>query len=168
MLLLIQHSWPSLLPERTSGLFSAWCLLRPPGPFQQSCSMTSQPVTSLCHCNLYCFVFFPGCSTSHLSLMNFIMFLSAHSSRLRSFGWQPALDCIHDSHYLVSSANLMRVPTIAFSRSLTKMLNKTGLIADSCSAPFVNGLQVEYNPYLLPSELHHATANFNLPNCPLT
>lgn len=36
-----------------------------------------------------CIVSFPGCSSLHLSLLNVILFLSAHSFRLSSFGWQP-------------------------------------------------------------------------------
>jgi len=68
----------------------------------------------------------------HLSLLNFMRFLSTHfSSLLRSF-WmaaQPSSASVNPPS-LVSSENLLRVHSTSSSRSLVKILNRTATSID--------------------------------------
>lgn len=98
-----------LVPTKTSWAFSTG-------------QLPSQAVPSLYCCEGFCL---PRCKALHLPLLNFMRFLSAHSSNLSRSFWVAALpSCILTAPSgLVSSVNLMWVYSDSSSRLLMKMLN---------------------------------------------
>lgn len=86
--------------------------------------------------------------TSHLSLLNFIRFLWVHPSSPPRYLWMTSLPsrALSGPPSLVSSTNLMRVYFVTCSRSLIKMLNRTGPRADPHCVAIVTGILAEYDP----------------------
>lgn len=78
---------PSLMPGHTPGSCPASLSNRTPHPFLQSCIPGSQG-PACCAAALF---FLLKCRTSHLPLLNFVTFLSAHSSGLTKFSWMAIL-----------------------------------------------------------------------------
>lgn len=91
--------------------------------------------------------FLPRCSTSYLSLLNFLSFLLAHSSSWSL--WMAPLICIVST----VSPLLPQVwcnlgiwcewHSVASSRSFMKMINRTALSTEPCDIPLVTTFQVE-------------------------
>ncbi|KAK4811770.1 LOW QUALITY PROTEIN: hypothetical protein QYF61_005338 [Mycteria americana] len=72
------------------------------------------------------------CMTLPLALLNFMSFARAHLSSLSRSLWMASLPSRVSTTplSLVSSANLLRVPSVPLSMSPTKMLNNTGASTD--------------------------------------
>lgn len=132
----------ALLLGHTADSRSAWCLPGFPDPFQQSWLPASQsPACSVASdspfpCAGFCWIpqgFYMLLTPSHLKCLC-MMALSS------SLSYCPI--------NLVSSAALKRVPSNLSSRSLIKVLNRTGLRRYHYSTPFVINIQVEHNPLM--------------------
>ena len=95
-------------------------------------------------------LFFPRCRTLHISLLNFMKFLSAHFSSLSRSLWMAAQLCgvLVTCPSFVSSANLVRLHSVPSSRSLMKVLNRTGPSIYSWGPLLVTGLQLDFVPLI--------------------
>ncbi|KAK4825193.1 hypothetical protein QYF61_025121 [Mycteria americana] len=89
------------------------------------------------------------CSTQHLALLNLIQLALAHRSSLSRSLCRAFLPSSRSTlpHNLVSSANLLRVHSIPSSRSLIKLLNRTGPKTEPCGTPLVTGRQLDLIPF---------------------
>ncbi|KAK4807043.1 hypothetical protein QYF61_018384 [Mycteria americana] len=90
----------------------------------------------------------PKCRTLHLALLNLIQLTSAHRSSLSRSLCRAFLPSSRSTlpHNLVSSANLLRVHSIPSSRSLIKILNRTGPNTEPWGTPLVTGHQLDLTP----------------------
>ncbi|KAK4829093.1 hypothetical protein QYF61_002044 [Mycteria americana] len=89
------------------------------------------------------------CRTQHLALLNFIQLASAHRSSLSR---SPCRAFLLSSRSilppnLVSSANLLRVHLIPLSRSLIKILNRTGPSTEPSGTPLVTSCHLDLTPF---------------------
>lgn len=93
-----------------------------------------QSVPSLCCCKRF---FLPRCRTWHFSLCVFIRFLSACSSSMLETLWMVALllSVLTFPPSLVSTAKHFRRCSVASSKSLLKLLARTGLRTDPVMVP---------------------------------
>ncbi|KAK4827132.1 hypothetical protein QYF61_014526 [Mycteria americana] len=91
----------------------------------------------------------PKCRTLHLALLNLIQLTSAHPSSLSRSLCRAFLASSRSTlpHNLVSSANLLRVHSIPSSRSLIKILNRTGPNTEPWGTPLVIGCQLDLTPF---------------------
>jgi len=132
-----------VLLEHTAGLCSAHSLLKPSDLLPPNCSSASQfpaCITARGFSLLKCW-------TSHLSLLNFMRFLSAHSSSLsRSIRMVtlPLSIPIYFSSSLMSSVTFVNKYYIASFRKLIKMLSRTYPQVEPFGTSVVIGLLSEY------------------------
>ncbi|KAK4819900.1 hypothetical protein QYF61_014635 [Mycteria americana] len=91
----------------------------------------------------------PQCRIRHLALLNLIQLASAHRSSLSRSLCRAFLPSSRSTLLpnLVSSENFLRVCSIPSSRSLIKILNKTGPNTDPWGTPLVTGRQLELTPF---------------------
>ncbi|KAK4811045.1 hypothetical protein QYF61_015749 [Mycteria americana] len=90
-----------------------------------------------------------SCRTLHLALLNPIQLTSAHRSSLSRSLCRAFLPSSRSTlpHNLVSSANLLRVHSIPSSRSLIKILNKTGPKTEPWGTSLVTSRQLDLTPF---------------------
>ena len=112
------------LATRAHCWFMACCPSGHTGSSLRSSSSTGHSLTCM-------HVFLPRCKTLHLLLLNLIWFLSAQLSNLSRCGMvaQPSGVSANPPSFVLS-ANLPMVDSIPSSRSLMKMLNKSGPSTD--------------------------------------
>ena len=86
----------------------------------------------------------PKCRAWHLALLQLIQLALAHWSSLSRPLCRAFLPLSRLTHLpdLVSSANLVRVPSIPLPRSLIKILNRTGPSSDPWGTPLVTRRQL--------------------------
>ncbi|KAK4832380.1 LOW QUALITY PROTEIN: hypothetical protein QYF61_022235 [Mycteria americana] len=91
----------------------------------------------------------PKSRTLHLALLNLIRLASAHRSSLSRSLCRAFLPSRRSTlpHNSVSSANFLRVHSIPLSRSLIKILNRTGPNTEPWGTPLVTGHQLEQTPF---------------------
>ena len=91
-------------------------------------------------------LFLPRCRTLHFPSLNFMRFLSAHSSSLlRSLGMAAQPSGVSATpRSLVSSAYFLRVHSVTTSRSVMKMLNSMRSGINCWGTPLVTGLQLDF------------------------
>ncbi|KAK4806792.1 hypothetical protein QYF61_005588 [Mycteria americana] len=95
-------------------------------------------------------LFLPRGRTLPFPLLNFMRFLSAHFSSLFRSLWMAARSSAISATppTFVSPANLLRVHSAPSSRSLMKMLNRTGPSIDPWATPLVTGIQLDFVPLI--------------------
>lgn len=139
--------WPLLLPGLAPGPCPARCPPGPPGPFPQSCSLGRlEPV-------LLQRVLPSSWRALHLSLLNFMMPLSAHSSRLLGMAALPSNISSGGSIWCHCKPDNQALCYLLLPIGKDfKQIPGTGPRTDRCGVPLVASLQVKMSYYPLPSK----------------
>lgn len=124
-------------------LLSSLLTTRPPGTSPQSCSPSTQvPACSVARVSSF------RSTRPNICLLCFIKVFLVTSSSLPGYLWMADLSfsVVSGPYNIVSSSNLVRLPSITSSKSLLKMLKSSGPIRDPSITSLVISLKAKPDP----------------------